>query len=288
MDDNIFIKSATATVKIVAEANVIKEIVNSDFLYSYIPSIEIFKYQNYKGEDAIVFIKKAIKNEIDISYPKAYYTFNVLNVYDIISFIEYILERARQEKNIICIHGAGCVMNNKLITCWGTATGMGKTTLALELSKMGNSFYSDEKILINLKDNKAVGRIKNQYISNNYWKNKYGNLKYYENENLFKEEMCDISLFIQPIICNQKETIWDEWNDEKFFWHLYEESCRKIRGTSRTFFERTYPVVSLDTFELAQERVKLIHDFTKTNKAFYYKGNVQNAMKSIKNYLGSV
>ena len=47
MDDNIFIKSATATVKIVAEANVIKEIVNSDFLYSYIPSIEIFKYQNY-------------------------------------------------------------------------------------------------------------------------------------------------------------------------------------------------------------------------------------------------
>lgn len=27
---------------------------------------------------------------------------------------------------------------------------------------------------------------------------------------------------------------------------------------------------------------------TKTNKAFYYKGNVQNAMKSIKNYLGSV
>ena len=29
MDDNIFIKSATATVKIVAEANVINEIINS-------------------------------------------------------------------------------------------------------------------------------------------------------------------------------------------------------------------------------------------------------------------
>lgn len=286
MNDNIFIKSATATVKIVAEANDIKEIINSDFLYSYIPSVEIFKCSNYKNEDAIVFAKRATKNAINISYPKAYYTFNVLNIYDIISFIEYILERARQEKNIVCIHGAGSVVNNKLIICWGTATGIGKTTLALELSKNGNSFYSDEKILIDLKNNKAVGRIKNQYISNNYWKSKYGDLKYYENENLFKKETCDISLFIQPVICNQKETIWDEWNDEKFLWHFYEESCRKIRGTSRTFFERTYSAMSLDTFELAQKRLKLIHDFTKINKAIYYKGNAENAIESIRSYLG--
>lgn len=157
----------------------------------------------------------------------------------------------------------------------------GKTTLALELAKNNGLFYSDEKLLIDLKNVKAVGRIKNQYLSNDYWKEKYGNSKYYEHENLAKDINYEIGLFVQPIICEQISYKLDLWNENKFLWHLYEESSRKIRGTSRIFFDNTYPCMSLDTEALASNRLQLLKDFVIKIPAIYFNGNSEMAVKLI-------
>lgn len=279
--NKLYLKSATAIIKINIDESIIQDIIGSVFLYSYIPSVEVLEEVNEKIVDANIYVEKCNENKIEIDYPKVHMKCIEPNVYDIISLAEYVLERARQEKGIICIHGAGCVIKNKLIACWGTATGMGKTTLAIELSKNENTFYSDEKILIDLKNKKAVGRIKKQYISNDFWKSKLGDLIYYEHDNITKEDVYDIEMFIQPIICNQKEFVIDKWKSEKFLWHLYEESCRKIRGTSRLFFNNTYPIMSLDYDKLAKDRLELLRKFTKEIPSIYYKGNIQNAKNNI-------
>lgn len=281
-----YIKSATAILKIVIEENVFNMITNDDFFTSYIPSVNIINKENVVDSiDAIIKIEEGKKNKISIDYPYIYYEYVKLNIKDIISLIEFVLERARQEKGIICIHGAGAIVNNKLVTCWGTTTGIGKTTLAIKIAANNNLFYSDEKILIDLKNKKAVGRIRKQYLSNKYWHNKYGQQEYYEQKNISEDEIFDIGMFIEPIICDQEKYIFDEWEPKKFVWHLYEESSRKIRGTSRIFFDNTYPAQSLDTERLAFKRLELIKEFAKDIQAIYFKGTSEKAINIINQYL---
>lgn len=148
----------------------------------------------------------------------------------------------------------------------------GKTTLALALSKNSNLFYSDEKILIDLNNKKAIGRIKYQYISNQYWKEKYGNSPYYKHSNLSEDIAYEIGVFVYPIICEQNSYILDFWEQKKFLWHLYEESSRKIRGTSRIFFNNTYPAPSLDTENIALKRLNLLKSFVNDIPSIYFKG----------------
>lgn len=157
----------------------------------------------------------------------------------------------------------------------------GKTTLALEIAKNNGAFYSDEKILIDLKNIKAVGRIKNQYLSNDYWKEKYGNKEYHEHADLAEDIDYEIGLFVQPIICEQNSYKLDEWNENKFLWHLYEESSRKIRGTSRIFFDNTLPAMSLDTKNLSIKRLELLKKFVTKVPAIYFNGNSEVAVKLI-------
>ena len=277
----LFIKSSKAVVKVISEEKIIKNIMEEEFLYTYIPSVEIVDNSEV---DKIVVIKKYKDNKIKISYNTITYFSKDINIKDVIAFIEYVLERIRQEKGIICIHGAGAIINDKLIVTWGTTTGMGKTSLALELAK-DNLFYSDEKILIDLNTMKAVGRISKQYLSTNYWKSKYGDNSYYEHNNIAVDKKYDIAMFVQPIICNQDGYVLDEWTNDKFLWHLYEESSRKIRGTSRILFNNTYPVMSFDSESISLNRLKLLKKFTKKIHAYYFKGNVNKALEIINNKL---
>lgn len=278
-----YLLSGNCIIKLNLEKNLYKKIMDNSFLKSYIPSVKILT--NYKSiYDAMITFRSDKLNSYCIDYPKAYYNYETENIKDIISFIEYIFERCRQEKGVICIHGAGAIINNKAIVSFGTTTGMGKTTLALELSK-NNYFYSDEKILIDLNSKKAIGRIASQYISNEYWRKCCGDKEYLTLKNLANDIPYSIIMFIQPLLCDQQEYTYDEWDEKKFLWHLYEESSRKIRGTSRIFFDNTVPAISLDTIELSKKRLELLKVFTKEIKSVYYKGNVDNIITKITNYI---
>lgn len=118
----VYIKSSAAVVKVVAKETIISAIINDSFFYSYIPSVEILN-TTAENIDATIKIDETTKNILDINYPNIYYGYKKLNIKDIISLVEFIFERARQEKGIICIHGAGAIISHKLIACWGPATG---------------------------------------------------------------------------------------------------------------------------------------------------------------------
>lgn len=276
---NAYFKSSRAIIKIIVNKEDYNRLIKDEFLYSYIPSLSI---GTYKKSDAIVELKKDKTNYIEFNYPYIVYHYTNFNSKDIISLIEYIFERARQEKNIICIHGAASIYDNKLVVAWGGTTGMGKTTFALELSKYGE-FYSDEKVLLDLDKVMGVGSIKNQYISNDYWKKLYNTNSPYIKLANTKKEKYKINLLIHPIICNSNDYVLDKWDNDKFLWHLYEESSRKIRGTSRLFFDKNYPARSLDSFELASKRLELIKKFVHKVPCIYFKGNIENALKEIFN-----
>lgn len=280
----IFVKSATAIVKVVATSDVISAITTDEFFYCYIPSVQLLEKYNF-ATDGQITINKSDSNLVEINYPNVVVNCQQINNKDIISIIEYVLERARQEKGVICIHGAGALVEDKLVVCWGTATGMGKTTLALKLSEGKDDFYSDEKILIDLENATGVGRISHQYVSNNYWKNKLGDKNYHPPKNLAKDLPYQIGVFVHPIICEQQDYEWEAWQAEKFAWHLYEESSRKIRGTSRTLFNNSCPVMSLDTKEISQKRLTLINDLAKKIPALYFKGKADKGRELINTQL---
>lgn len=268
-----FISSGGVTIKIDINEKKFEDIVNDEFFYAYIPDVRISNNLQNSYDAEIKIIESLIDN-IEFNYPIIIFKSKKMNTKDVISLIEFVFERARQEKGIICIHGASAIVSNKAIICWGPATGMGKTTLALELSKKGY-FYSDEKVLIDLNNATTIGGISRQYLSNTYWKNKFGNQDYIVHNNTASKQRYEIFLFVYGIICNQNNYIYDNWEDFKFFWHLYEESSRKIRGTSRLFFDFSYPVPSLDTYELSVKRLELIKTFVKKVKSVYYKGSTK-------------
>lgn len=279
--NEVFLKSASAIVKLNVDIEIFKQIMEDEFFYAYIPSVKVIDY--YEKYDATIYIQKNNVNSIEVNYPDTYYKYNSLNTKDIITLIEFIFERARQEKGIFCIHGASSIVNDKAVICWGPATGMGKTTLALALSNVDNHFYSDEKILIDMPKKKVVGRIKKIYISNDFWKEKFGNVRFYENDTSAFDKEYDISMFVYPLICDNKRIVLEKWNSNKFAWHLYEETSRKIRGTSRVFFNYSYPLASLDTFALSVTRLNMVKEFTDSTPSLYYKGNVDNIVEFVKN-----
>lgn len=125
----IYIKSSKAVVKVIAKETIISAIINDSFFYSYIPSVQVLNNVP-KNIDAVIKVEDTTENILNINYPDIYYGYKKLNIKDIISLIEFIFERARQEKGIICIHGAGAIVNHKLIACWGTATGMRKNNFS--------------------------------------------------------------------------------------------------------------------------------------------------------------
>ena len=282
MQKEIYIKSASAILKIVAEEDILNKTVEDDFFTSYIPSAEIVESDTF---DATLVAVYGETSSISLDYPMVTMTYSHFHPKDLVSLAEYVLERARQEKGIICVHGAGAIVDNKAVVSWGTATGMGKTTLALAIADNGNEFYSDEKVLVDLKNRTVVGRIANQYISNDYWRKQFGDTKFRTPNNLSTSITYDIGLFVHAIVCNQPETMIDHWTSDKFFWHLYEESCRKIRGTSRMFFGFTTPIDSLDTNELATRIIEWVREFTKSVPAMYYKGTASTAVDTITNII---
>lgn len=279
--NEVFLKSASAIIKLDIEADTFKKIIEDEFFYAYIPSVRVIDRQ--EKYDATIYVNKSMVNSIEVNYPNVYYNYDSLNFKDIITLIEFVFERARQEKGVFCIHGAAVIVDDKAIISWGPATGMGKTTLALTLSIGENQFYSDEKVLIDFLNQKVVGRIKKIYLSNDYWKGKFGNNQFYENDISALDKEYDISMFIYPLICEEKNIVLDKWTPNKFAWHLYEETSRKIRGTSRVFFNYSYPVSSLDTFALSVTRLNMVKDFSNSVSSFYYKGNIESIVDHIKN-----
>jgi hypothetical protein len=265
-------------------------VANDEFLYSYIPDVKAEITSNIKLP-VKGYIKLIESNEenICLDYPKAEYSYIKPNIKDIISFIEYYFERLRQdESSLAIIHGSCAIYKNQPIIFWGGASGMGKTRLALGIQKIGGQILYDEKIVISLKTGGVVSGINSIYNNKDFYESTFGDKLYIPiNNNLFSTQY-NVPLYIYGFIRDNALIETREWDSFRFNWHIYEELSRKIRGTSKRFFNFTYPVQSIDTQELAIKRNNFVKKFTEKNHCYYVSGNEQDTINYIEELIEKI
>jgi len=286
----IIIKSSNAEIAVYFEKRSwLKKFLKSDFLKAYIPACEIISYQ--KGRCQFNFLAKKGIDGLVINSKNAIYSSNKYRDEDIVTLIEFILEKIRQRNGEYCMHSSTVIINGRGIVIWGGATSMGKTCLALVLSKTkGAIFYSDEKTLINLKKNSIVGGVNSIYVSKQYLREKYGNINFHNIENIetWRNREFPISFMVYPYLEIKKSSSVEieNWSAEKFNWHLYEELSRKIRGTSRRIFNNSLPVLSIDDLSIAMTRSLEVKRYTSKINCYYMRGNGSSLSKNILKILG--
>jgi len=246
----------------------IEAIRHHEFLKKYIPDVKIASNSNMETGTTI-------KLTTEISYIDfqnfPYVEINPINmtVIEIITLIELVLERARQEKGIYCIHASCSLYKNEAIVFWGDVSGMGKTTFAEKLSKVsGGEFYSDEKTLINLNTCSVVGGI--NYINRSKQTNDSDG---YEKVGKSRNSEKRIRSLVYGLIEQTNNSRKIEWSPDKFEWHLYEELSRKIRASSRRVLNGSRSVPSLDTQDLADKRIKEVRNFIGKIKCYQLMGS---------------
>lgn len=253
----------------------IEKLIKSDFLYRYIPEIKIDQLGN--KTDATLDLKRGA-SRIMLKYPRAEYRNKSVDVNDVLSLAEYLLERARQSRGYYCMHGAAVEVRGKAIIFWGGASGMGKTALAKYFSKQADCiWFSDEKVVIDLKHSTVVGGVGSAYFNK-------GEKNVYDKLALRKKMELPIAMFVYPFVTSVPNKLtWDRWTSEKFDWHLFEEMNRKIRGTSRRVFSNIEPLPPLDDMTLARKRNALIGNMAKRMPCYYAQGEAKAIAAAIRN-----
>lgn len=276
----VAVKSARATIHVIfSDSQWADDFRDSEFLKRYVPAYEFAAVLG--ALDCVLRVKKSMRHHFSIAYPEALYSASRYNEKDIVSFAEYLLERARQEKEDYCMHSSSAVVRGQGIILWGGATGMGKTRIALTLgAESGNYFYSDEKTLVDLKKNIMKGGVAVAYLSKPYFK-KVGLAKQFLSFDARHEQIPIQCLIYAHVEEASRGAIVERWTPEKFNWHLYEELARKIRGVSRRLFNNTISVPSLDTQQLADRRSQLVARYVQKTHCYFIKGNEKAMARAI-------
>ena len=232
-------------------------VINNDFIGKYIPG---FNFDSAGQVDSVInFLDQDLSFDFG-KYPEVSIGLGGMSEKDIISLIELVLERARQEKGVYCIHSATVIYKDKAVIFWGGASGMGKTRMARKFAEDGALFYSDEKTLIDFNSTRVVGGIPYQYLEKDYWIKKLGVT---EDDSYHRSESAStgsfpIMVFVYGFAIDGAVFSADKWSPEKFEWHIYEELGRKIRAISRRVKDASVSVPSIDSQECADKRISLI------------------------------
>lgn len=272
------VRSLGAAVKVVSsERSWTKKLKNSKFLKRYIPCYEIS--EDDEGAGCVLTLKSG-RPRFSLEFPRATYSNLKYDEKDIVSLIEFLLERLRQEGGCFCMHSSSVAIGDQGVIFWGWASGLGKTRLVLNLVKnFGVKFFSDEKTLIDLKNVRMLGGAASAYLSKNYFKKYHQNKKFYD----FTAPCAPakIAFLAYPQVSESKKLFIEKWSSEKLDWHLYEELSRKIRAISRRLFKNTLPVPSLDTPALSQKRSLEIKKFVKRASCYYMRGTEKQISEKI-------
>lgn len=255
------LSSASVTARLeFKDPSVAEKVMSNDFLYQYIPALS--KPSTLNRSDVRILVTET--NELpDFSkYPNLEIGAKGMSEKDIISLIELVFERARQEKAVYCIHSSSVVYKDKLVVFWGGATGMGKTRLAHEFIGHGASFYSDEKTLVDFSSLSGAGGIAGGHLKTKI---------------LFPK----VGLFVYGFGIDGANLSIEKWSSRHFKWHLYEELGRKIRAISRMVKNQTVSIPSADSQKNADARLKLTKEFTEKIHCYFLQGSPSEVITSI-------
>lgn len=291
----MFLKALSASTSVIVklEKDLYSEITSSDFVSKYTPDY------SWTDSNEAEFKKADVSLEINedsnfsfifnqgrsiLSYSKD----NKISVKDIITVIDYCLEYARERNNIYCIHGSAVCLDGKGILLVGQASGLGKTTLSLNLC-VGHQakFVGDEKILINNKLELINGVkivIYNKTSLFESVKVNLNNKRIGQNTRPVQAQsaLIKIKLVAQPLICSSaKEVEVEKWPELKANFHFYEDLSRKIRGVSRRVGNFSLPLPSIDNEILAIKRSELANQIASNIPFFSIKGAVDPVMNEI-------
>ncbi len=243
----------------------------SEFLTRYVPNAEVNGSESHAGDCPRLSVERGDR-VFKMSYPTCVYHNDTIDEKDVVSVLEMLLERDRQEQGVYCLHSSAAEVDGKGIIFWGGTSGMGKTTLALSFDGIeGSSVYSDEKTLINAKTLEMMGGVNTAYITKGEISEKHG--LGYLNLDRPDDSRIPLRFLIQPQVIPGADLLVEEMSAEKTEWHMYEELTRKIRGTSRRLFGNTWPVQSIDTDGVAKKRSSDSARISRSVRSYFMRGD---------------
>lgn len=277
----ILVRSAGCLVRLRSDdESVIDAIRDSDFLSRYVPDCSVLGDEITDEQVPTIVIAKGAQS-FEMNYPTARYRNEDFDEKDIVSLLEIMLERSRQEAGVYCLHSSSAVVNGEGVVFWGGASGMGKTTMSLLFGETdGCKTYSDEKTLINAGTMEMIGGVRTAYLTKGEVSKKYG-LGFRKIDDGEEVIRVPLKILVQPQTVPGAKLFIEEWNNDKTEWHMYEELTRKIRGTSRRLFCGTLPVQSIDTDEVARKRSADSHRISFSVKSYFMRGDADEIKKAI-------
>ncbi|MGI5825834.1 MAG: hypothetical protein ACOX50_00295 [Patescibacteria group bacterium] len=291
----MFLKALSAGTSLLVklEKDLYSQVTSSDFASRYIPDYSWTDSTEAEFKKADVSLK--INEDSNFSFifnqdqgVLSYSKDNQISVEDIITVIDYCLEYARERNNIYCLHGSAVGLDGKGILLVGQASGLGKTTLSLNLCVDHQAkFVGDEKILINNKLELINGVKIVSYNKTSLFESVKVNLnnkRIGQNTQLVQAQSAPIKikLVVQPLICpSAKEVEVEKWPELKANFHFYEDLSRKIRGVSRRVGKFSLPLPSLDNEILATKRSELANQIASNIPFFSIKGDIAPVMNEI-------
>ena len=287
----MIISSGPTNLSIICPPEIERGLANSPFLESYIPAPRINpQVENISGTLILKYANSSIP-DFTFSDSEASFTGKLIDsvsLEDIVTVIDYCLEYYRQKESIYCLHGSSVSQNNQGIIFFGSISGLGKTTLALNLCSHHHfDLVGDEKVLIN-KDFQIIGgcqrlRYNKQslYDSTNPKLDNLPPSKLNEEISLNHSHV-PIKLLILPILLPNSSLLeTDSWDEAKTNFHLYEELTRKIRGVSRRIQDFSLPLPSLDTPKISRRRSEYCHILSQRLQVQLIKGGTDPLIRHI-------
>ena len=282
-NDIFTIYSGESHIEIHSEMGLGNKIKALPFLYQYVPAVRIELRQAGKRnnvDEYRLFIARSNTFYFRLKDRQAFlggHFDTKSQLQDLVTIIDYFLERVRQAREIYCVHGSAVSRRGKGLLIIGGASGLGKTSLAINLaSNYGYKFIGDEKILLG-SDLSIVGAVRKISL------NKQQMLNYLDKNSareglktlpLLKRNSVPLALVIQPLIAPGARLEIEKWSSQKADFHFYEELSRKIRGVSRRVVNFSIPIDSIDAEPIARKRSEFSKKTAKNIKFYWLKGDM--------------
>jgi hypothetical protein len=289
---HLTLTSAGAEIQISAKPIYLDAIKENDFLFQYVPDLEIAK-EATQSTSKLELVEKDDTNFMIREDNQFVLNFNPkwTSIKDIISIIDYCFDKIRQGLGVYNIHSSACCKNNRTVLLMGGASGLGKTSVCFNLCLEDNyQFVSDEKTLI--KENmEVVGGVKRVKLSKRHLEENFPKeLHDFDNSSnaiKFWEGDSTLGLIVQPIVVPQGKLIVNKWDILKSDWHLYEEMTRKIRGVSRRINNFELPVISLDSEDISKKRSKFAKVLASKVDCYDIYGDLKSVSSKINELMNS-
>jgi hypothetical protein len=242
------ISSKGCVAEIDAPTEVLERILSSDRLYNFIPLAK----EAGEEEKTEVFVHAEVgKFECRVSYPFAEYMNDSLNPNDLAVLAGHLLERARQERGVYCLHSNAVDILGDGVVMFGPPHS-GKTVLSLLLARAGKGRVISNECTLVADAGRIEGELKR--IRLNPFVSKY--IGGEEADGLVGHGNPKLRMFVHPLL--SAERVFLPYNDvESIVWDLIGQTDIFIRGINKAVrdgLHGMYVLPSLDTEELAQRR----------------------------------